>query len=66
MQSKVLLAYKLICLLFVTVFQLNQELSIDLKENYIATRFSVEEDAWPPEQLKEYTTLALIHHKNQP
>ena len=26
----------------------------------------MEKDAWPPEQPKEYTTLALIHHKNQP
>ena len=44
----------------------NNELSVDLKQHYIITRFSVEEDAWPPEQPKEYTTLALIHHKNQP
>jgi len=42
------------------------ELSVDLKQHYIATRFSVEKDAWPPEQPKEYTTLALIYHKNQP
>ena len=26
----------------------------------------MEKDAWPPEQPKEYITLALIHHKNQP
>ncbi|XP_065890656.1 NACHT, LRR and PYD domains-containing protein 3-like isoform X2 [Dysidea avara] len=23
-------------------------------------------DAWPPEQPKQFTTLALVHHKNQP
>ena len=44
----------------------NNELSADLKQHYIATRFRVENYAWPPEQPKEYTTLALIHHKNQP
>ena len=46
--------------------KIDNELSVDLKQHYIATRLSVEEDAWPPEQPKEYTTLALIHHKNQP
>ena len=44
---------------------MDHEFSSNLKEHYIATRFSVETDAWPPEQPKEYTTLALIHHKNQ-
>ena len=55
-------------ILFVTGFKICNESSpsADLKDRYIATRFSVEKDAWPPDQPKEYTTLALIHHKNQP
>ena len=41
------------------------DMSDFLKDHYITTRFTVEEDAWPPDQPKEYTTLAMIHHKNQ-
>jgi len=37
-----------------------------LREYYTATRFTLEKDAWPPEQLKDYTALSLIHHKHQP
>ena len=50
----------------VTVILGIDAMSSDLKQRYIATRFCVEKDAWPPEQPKEFTTLALIHHKNQP
>ena len=54
------------CILLFIEVKKDSKLSADLKERYIATRFSVEKNAWPPEQPKEYTTLALIHHKNQP
>jgi len=37
-----------------------------LKPFYITNRFITDEDAWPPEQPKQFTTLALVHHKNQP
>jgi len=46
--------------------KINKEMSVNLKERYIATRFSVDKDAWPPDQPEEYTTLTLIHRKNQP
>ena len=29
------------------------------------TRFTVEEDAWPPKQPKQFTPLLLIHHRGQ-
>ena len=37
-----------------------------MREQYNATQFTVEEDEWPPYQPKHYTTLALIHHKDEP
>ena len=63
--------YNYMILAFISFFltvgiKVDSKLSADLKERYVTTRFSVENDAWPPEQPKEYTTLALIHHKNQP
>ena len=42
------------------------EISSHLKTGYTVTRFTPNKDEWPPEQPKEYTTLALIHHKNHP
>ena len=41
-------------------------MSSQLKGYYIEKGFSPDKDAWPPEQPKEYTTLTMIHHKNQP
>lgn len=32
---------------------------------YIKTHFLTGDDVWPPEQPKEFTPLALIHHKDQ-
>ena len=37
-----------------------------LKSYYVKTRFITDQDAWPPEQPKQFTTLVLVHHKNQP
>ena len=42
------------------------EISSHLKTGYTVTRFTPDKDEWSPEQPKEYTTLALIHHKNRP
>ena len=39
--------------------------SHELRHRYIANRFDVEEDDWPPHQPKHYTTLALIHHQGK-
>ena len=34
-----------------------------LKGRYKCTRFTNEQDEWPPDQPKHFTSLALIHHK---
>ena len=39
--------------------------SSSLRDQYISSRFSVAGDDWPPYQPKHYTTLALIHYKEQ-
>ena len=44
----------------------SNDLTADLKDRYCVTRLSIEKDSWPPEQLEEYTTLVLLHHKKQP
>jgi len=36
-----------------------------VKAVYIKTRFLIDKQVWPPEQPKEFTPLALIHHKGQ-
>jgi len=51
--------------LFVTEAKITGGIYSELKERYIATRFSVEENAWPPEHPNEYTALALIRHNKQ-
>jgi len=35
------------------------------KEVYIRTRFLIDKQVWPPEQPKEFSPLALIHHKGR-
>jgi len=42
-----------------------QEAAENLSDQYIASRFSVVEDDWPPYQPKKYTTLALVHYKGK-
>ena len=39
------------------------EVSDNLKSRYIHTRFTSEEEEWPPDQPKNFTSLSLIHHK---
>ena len=41
------------------------QLSGQVKAVYRTTRFSVTEDAWPPEQPKEFTPLVLLHHEDE-
>ena len=36
------------------------------KLGYTVTSFTPDKDEWPPEQPKEYTTLAFIHHNSHP
>ena len=38
------------------------ELSSHLKDEYIKKKFNNDVNAWPPEQPKEYTKLAFMHH----
>ena len=42
-----------------------KEVSSTLCDQYIASRFAVEEDEWPPYKPKHYTTLALIYHRDK-
>ena len=41
------------------------QLSGNVKAVYKATRFYVAKDTWPPEHLKEYTPLVLLHHEDE-
>lgn len=41
------------------------EISSHLKESHSTGRFAPDIHEWPPEQLKFYTPLVLIHHKSQ-
>ena len=36
-----------------------------LRDQYIASRFAVADDDWPPYQPKHYTTLAFTHYKKK-
>ena len=40
-------------------------LSQHLKQFYKRTRFDVGEDAWPPEQPKDFTPVVLVHYEEQ-
>ena len=35
-----------------------------LKRHYVCTRFITEQEEWPPDQPKHFTSLALIHYKD--
>ena len=35
-----------------------------LKDRYKSTRFTTDQEEWPPDQPKHFTTLAMIHHKD--
>ena len=41
------------------------ELSCHMKRVYKQTRFDVEKDAWPPEQIKDFTPVVLVHYEEQ-
>ena len=41
------------------------QLSSHVKGVYKATRFSTAKDTWPPEKLKGFISLALLHHKGE-
>ena len=35
-----------------------------LKDRYKSTRFTTDQEEWPPDQPKHFTTLAMIHHED--
>jgi len=37
-----------------------------MKQLYINTHYTSERDSWPPEQPKQFTTVVLLQHKDQP
>ena len=41
-----------------------QSHSLYLKDRYVSTRFMADQEEWPPDQPKHFTSLALIHHED--
>ena len=55
----------LLCALFYVLLIGVSILSDRVRQLNIQTRFALDEDAWPPNQLQDFTPLLLVHHEGQ-